>query len=165
VWSRAAGLRSPRTRERRAEWRVGGLHTRESCFGFGVLHVVRGSVSVQHHCGVGSCMAVALSAWWCLPPCWNEICRFVFINRGTFDCCGTLIEHSMAKYRNVEETTWRCSCLRRPQTVATLPKPFPAAIHPPRRRRSAAPKARAGTRTAAASRLHPRIHPPSYLPQ
>jgi hypothetical protein len=59
-YSCAAGLRSQRTRERRAEWRVGGPRARESCFGFGVLHAVEQSVSVQRHCGVGSCTAVAL---------------------------------------------------------------------------------------------------------
>jgi hypothetical protein len=61
--------RSPRTRERDgcAEWRVGGPCARESCFRLGVLHVVRWSVRVQQHCGVGSCTAVAPLVWWCLP--------------------------------------------------------------------------------------------------
>ena len=46
-------------RERRAEWRVGGPRARESYFGLGILHAVELSVSVQHHCGVVSRMAVA----------------------------------------------------------------------------------------------------------
>jgi hypothetical protein len=71
AWSRVAGLRSPRTRERRAEWQVGGPRARESCFGFVVLQAARRLVSVQHHHGVGSCRAVALSVWWCLPLCYS----------------------------------------------------------------------------------------------
>jgi hypothetical protein len=51
--------RSPRTRERRAEWRVGGSRACES-FGLGILHAVGLSVSVQHHCGVEPRTVVAL---------------------------------------------------------------------------------------------------------
>jgi hypothetical protein len=74
--------RSPRTRERRAERRVGGPRARErdvqrwmrlgparlGSFGLGVLHAVGQSVRVHQHCGVRSCTAVALSVWCCLPP-------------------------------------------------------------------------------------------------
>jgi hypothetical protein len=31
------------------------------------LHAARWPFLVQQHCGVGSCTAVALSVWWCLP--------------------------------------------------------------------------------------------------
>jgi hypothetical protein len=72
--------RSPHIRGSGLSGGVGGPHARENlatevarpphvvwhrsrCFS-----CLEWSVWVQQHCGVGSCMAVALSVWWCLPP-------------------------------------------------------------------------------------------------
>jgi hypothetical protein len=71
--------RSLRTRERRAEWLVGGPRARESCFGLGVLHAVWWSVWVQQHYDDGSCTTVAHSVWWCLPS-YSFVCGGLHFN-------------------------------------------------------------------------------------